>query len=570
MSDALTVTIDGIDRSDKVRTDTNRRTVKVSLALGNAWQATLPVFDEDAVAGYRADTEEPLLIDHDAAGRVFTGKITDIDEGPLDPDGDDGVVQALTARAMMPITDQVQDITVTYPAGMTRKEVLDELVADHLHPFGITLDPTITDGDIMPELAFDAVSPKTILDQIATITGEVWRLRPDDVLEMFTIGEKVAGFTLDESNAGTVRVKKTMSQFLNRATLKAGPSAQLAKVITIIADGVADSWVVDYTPVSDGAGWIVVSDPLIREDDGITPSAHTLSAPGGGGQYEFDPDTNTLTRLIGVPTVNTVITFTPVVQFPLTVVAEDAASIAAHGLWSKKFQDVNITDIDTAQQTVEGLLATGLTAPREVSLMTTEGFVLPGTTIPLDFPKRLVSGDWIVVKVDIADFEADLLEYSYTLQDGDRTQGTFTEVMRSRLHGTSSGAVSISTSGIVSPTVLSSPVALGGTDQTSFGAADWTRVPNTLHYFPKASYTGRLIVEVWRRSSASIGITVRLYDITASAAAMTTSEITTDTAHTDTEAVGAIVANHEYELQFKVTTGSGSGAYINGAQLEAA
>lgn len=570
MSDALTVTIDGNDRSNKVRTDPNRRTVKVSLALSGSWQATLPVFDEDAETGYRADTEEELLIDHDDAGRVFKGKITDIDEGPLDPDGDEGVLQALTARAMMPITDQVQDITVTYAAGMTRKEVLEALVDDYLSDFGITLDPTITDGDDMPELAFDGVSPKTILDQISTITGEVWRLTPDDVLQMFLIGEKTSSFSLNETNAGAVRVRKTMSQFLNRATLKAGPSAQLAKAIVITADGIASSWVVSYTPVSDGAGWIVVSDPLIREDVGAPASAHTLSAPGGGGQYEFDPLTNTLTRTFGVPSAGREITFTPVVQYPITVVAEDAASIAAHGLWSKKFQDVNITDIDTAEQTAAGLLATGLEQPREVNLMTSEGFVLPGTTIPLEFPKRLITGDWVVVKVDIADFEEDLLEYSYTLQDGDRTQGTFTNQMRERLQGTTSGAVSISTAGIVSPTVLSAPVMLGGTDQTSFAAADWTRVPNTSHYFPKASYTGRLTVEVWRRSTASIGITVRLYNVTDDAAAMTTSEITSATAHNDTEVIGAIVADKEYELQFKVTTGSGGGAFINGAQLEAA
>jgi len=570
MADALTVTIDGTDRSDHVRTDPNRRTVRVSLALGSTWQATLPVFDEDAETGYRADVEDELLIDHDAAGRVFKGTVTDILEGPLDPDGDEGVVQALTARAAMPITDQLQDITVTYPAGMTRKEVLTALVATYLADFGISLDPTITDGDVLPELSYDGVSPKTILDQIATITGEVWRLRPDDVLEMFLIGVKTSSFSLDEDNGGTVRVQKTLSQFLNRATLKAGPSAQLAKAITITADGVADAWVVSYTPVSDGAGWILVSDPLIREDDGVTPSAHTLSAPGGGGQYEFDPDTNTLTRTFGVPSAGTTITFTPIVQFPITVTASDAVSIAAHGVWSKKFVDANVTDIDAAQAIVDGLLATGLEAPREVSVMTSEGFVLPGTTIPLSYPKRLLTGDWVVVKVEIADFEADLLEFTYTLQDGDRTQGTFTDQMRSKLTGTTSGAVSISTSGIVSPTVLSSPVTLGGTDQTSFAAADWTRVPNTVHYFPKASYTARLRVEVWRRSGTSIGITVRLWNVTDTAAALTTSETTTSSAHTETDVVGAIVADKEYELQFKVTTGSGSGAFINGAQLEAA
>lgn len=102
----------------------------------------------------------------------------------------------------------------------------------------------------------------------------------------------------------------------------------------------------------------------------------------------------------------------------------------------------------------------------------------------------------------------------------------------------------------------------------SFPASDWTRVPNTCRYHAASSHTALLRVEVWRRAGTTIGITVRLYNVTEDTVAMETDEITTETAYTEAAVDGAITEDHVYELQFKVTTGSGSGAYVNGAQLE--
>ena len=538
MADALTVTIDGTDRSNHVKTDVSRRTVKVSLALGSQWSATVPVFDADLTLDpddwYRADIDEPLLITHTDAGTVFNGQITGVQEGPLDVDSDRGVLQMLTARAATPIMEQIQDITVTYPSGQTRKQVLTALVTDYLADFGITLDPTITDGDVLPKLAYDGVTPATILTQIQTITAEVWRLTPDLVLEMFAIGAKVAPFSLDGTNAGSVRVNTTRGQYLNRARLKAGPTAQLVKDDVVIADGLASSWVMRYTPVSDGAGFIV-SRGVVHEDDGITPFDATLSEPGGGGTYEFDPVTNTLTRTTGVPAAGIVITLTSTVQFPITVVAEDAADIALHGLWSRTFADANVTDIDTADEVVAGLLATGLTQPREVTLMTTEGFVLPGTTIPLSFPKRQISGDYLVTKVEVADFEADLLEYTYTLQSGGRAQGTFTDALRSKL-----GAGGSHSS-------RSSPIYLGGASTISVTNPTTKKpIPNAVPYVAPVSFTGRLRVKL-RARDAGVGFKAIISDGTTD---IETSLITSTT-FTPTTVLVAIVAGQTYTVHLE-------------------
>lgn len=434
----LAIRIDGTDRTAHVRTSETRRTVKLSLALGSQWQATLPVFDVEAATGYRPAMDDSLEIWHDVPGTLFNGQITAIQEGPLDLESDQGVLSVVTARAATPILEQIEDVIVTFPAGETRKQILTDLVDDYLADFGITLDPGITVGDTLPELVFDGVTPAAVLNKLAELTGEVWRLTPDLVLEMFLIGAKIAPFSLGEANAGSVTVDSTRSRFVNRVLLRAGPLAQLVKDDVIVADGVADAWVMRYTPISDGAGFII-SRGVVHEDDGVTPFDATLSEPGGGGTYEFDPVTNTLTRTTGVPAAGTVITFTSTVQFPISVTVEDAPSIAAHGLWSKRFTDTTVTDIDTAEATAAGLLATGLVQPRVVKLMTIEGFVLPGTTIDLAFPKRLITGEHVVTNTEVADFEAPLIEYTYTLQSGGRAQGKFSDTVRSKLDGGTTG-----------------------------------------------------------------------------------------------------------------------------------
>jgi hypothetical protein len=265
----------------------------------------------------------------------------------------------------------------------------------------------------------------------------------------------------------------------------------------------------------------------------------------------------------------------PTVQFPITVVEQDAGSIASVGLWSKTFSDTTITDFAAAHAFAAGLLATGLVEPRIVTLMTTEAFVLPGTTIPLDFAKRLITGDFVVTKVEAADFEDDLIEFTYTLQSGDRAQGNFTDLLRSRLGGSSGGGsvTVVGGGGGGSTTVLSSPVHLGGHDIGSFDATDWIRAQSSAHYFPTSSFSGRLRVEIWARDT-TVGVTARLWDVTASAVAgSTTSEITSTTRNTQTAVVIPITASHEYEIQVKATTvpgGKTAKVFANALQLEAA
>ena len=126
----MTITVDAVDQSAHVKTEETRRTVKISLALGSQWTASIPMFDIDPLTGYRPDTRESFLIEHSVYGTLFNGEIGGVDEGPLDKDSDEGVLTMVTAKAAMPIMERIEDVSVTFTAGMTRKAVLQQLVAD--------------------------------------------------------------------------------------------------------------------------------------------------------------------------------------------------------------------------------------------------------------------------------------------------------------------------------------------------------------------------------------------------------------------------------------------------------
>lgn len=466
----ITVRIATVDRSDKVKTEVTRRTVKMSLGLGSEWKATIPVFDLDAIAGYRPDMDDAVVIEHDGtspATTLFNGDAVGIQEGPLDVEANEGVLSVITAKAALDLLEKIEDVTETFAAGLTRKQAIQQLHTAYLTGTGITLDPAMSNGATLPEIVVDGVTPAVVLNQIQDITGDVWRLTPDDVLEMFAPGDKTAVISLDDTNAGSVTVDKSRSKFCNRVRLKIGTASLVVKDDVFTGDGLTDSWESTYTPATNTETGVPLWRGVIHVDDGVSPVDETLSEPGGGGSWEFNAATNVLTRMAGNLPSGVVATFTYTVQFPVTVVVEDAASIAAVGLWSKTFTRTNIFDMAAGIDAAQGLLATGLTHPRIVTLMTTAGFELPGTTITLTFPKRLITGSWLITNVDVADFEGDDVEYTYTCQSGTRQQRTSRDTVRDRLEQSSgSSAVAV-------PTVAAGDVTGSG---TAGGIAAWSGV----------------------------------------------------------------------------------------------
>ena len=215
--------------------------LEITYTLGARGICRLETLDKKSRAtAYRPTLDEPLLISNELGTvTLFLGSVLSVKDRALG-EPNVGVVTTVEAADQTRALD-ARLVSAIYPAGMTLKAIVSDLVTTYAASFGITLDPGMAAGPVLSIVTFETATLTGALGYLSELTGWVWRVRPDAVLEMFAIGTKVAAIgPLTSSNSkilGGVQWSKTRGKFVNRQFLKYGPDSvlRMADVFTATA-----------------------------------------------------------------------------------------------------------------------------------------------------------------------------------------------------------------------------------------------------------------------------------------------------------------------------------------------
>ncbi len=365
-------------------------------------------------------------------------------------------------------------VTETIPAGSTLKQALQQIVP-YVSDFGVTLSGSQANGPtIAEEILFDGVLFSECVNRLSQRTGYFGGIDYNKSLRLVTFGEVSAPFNdidgSEENSVGDVEVERTRGKYANRIIFKYGALAQVPKADSFTGDGILDTFPITYpvagpfapVPTQDGA----VAYGVVNYADDTTESIGGLLAPSGY-PWEYDQSGPSITRRLGAVANGVDFTFRYDVQFPRTVIVEDAAEITANGLYEMIVADEKIFDKAEATAMAETYLSQALAVLETTKFDTYQPGLLPGQTMTLTIGDRAVSGSWLVQQVNAVNPNTlQDLKFSVSLINSDTYRVTFRQLYKDWLGG---GSKSQSTG------IGATPVPSGGAPFPPEGANQFFR-----------------------------------------------------------------------------------------------
>lgn len=330
----------------------------------------------------------------------------------------------------------------TDPGGTVRarvylRDAVDAVFAEaHLADYGIVRDPAMELGPLLEFYNFDT----TVKEVFTTMFGAakwVWRLLPTKVLQGFFPGDKVADFTFNELTClGSPDIEKTRAGFANTVRVTFGSNALVDKFDDIYGDGVKTRWPLTYQLKLTPEGQV----PGNFEAGGVSGVPAPWNPADTTSEWMFDQTTNELVHnaSFGVWPAGMIGHFSYKSQFPQVLYVKDDALIAEQGgKWIKRLDLPDVYEIGAALEQGETELENIKVQPRKVGFSTRQSLVLPGTTIPVNFPARLMSSStpWMVTSVTITEDEDGMFRYRYEIQEDNKYHPGWIEFFQEMANG---------------------------------------------------------------------------------------------------------------------------------------
>jgi hypothetical protein len=170
-------------------------------------------------------------------------------------------------------------------------------------------------------------------------------------------------------------------------------------------------------------------------DTSYGSGSESLGGPTSPMIWLYDPDTLTITRTTGAVANLDTFYVRYDVQYPEVVTVEDAASIAAVGLFERSFTAPTVFDPAEAEELAEGYLRIASSAPKIITISTLQyPMPLPGDVINLDYPNLLIDDeDYLITQVSAYDFNPDALAFTFTCVEGSEVKRSWTDRIRAAL-----------------------------------------------------------------------------------------------------------------------------------------
>jgi len=280
---------------------------------------------------------------------IFGGTIRTVRErgwGEI-ADGIDGIIQAISADSYKTLASR-RFVTASIPAGSLKAAL--QVLEPYLTAYGVTLDPAQAVGPSLDAIEFEVVRVDDCLNFLATLTAKygapfTWDISYSKLLGMYQTGTVAAPWNLIEgqgTEVGDVEVEPTDENYANRIILVGGSGKVVTTTDTFTGNGVLTTFgPLKYKLVGPIPGTNVGAIGYAYVDE-TPPGPPTGRGPLGSigtanMVWEYNPTTNTIQKVIGPPPgVGVSITIMYDGELKFTVIAEDAAEIAANGLWEDK------------------------------------------------------------------------------------------------------------------------------------------------------------------------------------------------------------------------------------------
>jgi hypothetical protein len=283
--------------------------------------------------------------------------------------------------------------TKAYPVAVTLKQVLADLVVEHLAQYGISLDPAQVDGPTLAAFTWTGKRVADALRELSDRTTYVVRIDPAKRLRMFVPATLSAPVAMTEAapHCHEIVWRDSDRTPYNKIVVYCGPGGPAA--------------VTDERHYGDGARRIWPLDAPFVSMIG----ALSIHSEGGGGYpvgiYGVDDQpwtvnlaTNAMHQRADQPVVAAGdywwISYTA--QFPFTVTRSTGATPIVEYAESRP----DVLSIPVGEEIADSLLAQAQEAPREATIMTdTDGFV-PGQALTIALATtRSIAGTFLITSV---------------------------------------------------------------------------------------------------------------------------------------------------------------------------
>jgi len=315
-------------------------------------------------------------------------------------------------------------IQTTLAAG-TLKSMLTTLVT-FLTTFGVTLDTAQVNGPSLSALTYDYKQITEILNDLAVLTGYVWAIDYDKKLSMYNPGTVAAPFDVTSANRmalNDIQVEQNArTSYANHIILRAGSNSIVEKSDNFTGNGVLTSFTLTYTPD-------VRADPYTAFYGYVTNNAVNETL-GVGATWTFNAGTNQITRAAGAPANGNAINVKYVVQFPITVEANDTGGQATYGILDKLIEVPDIYDKVVAQAMADAALADSLERLTVVRYETRGTGLKPGQTQTINVTTRNVNASYLITDIRSHDDADGILRKYVTAVQGTTLRPTWQEVYK--------------------------------------------------------------------------------------------------------------------------------------------
>lgn len=339
---------------------------------------------------------------------IFAGHIQSTYEAGLGGYGVTAIDTGVGATDFNALPERRQ-VAITLAAGTLKSQL--ETIEPYLTAYGVSLDPEQVDGPTLDELVFEIGPLSAVLNKLSTITGFAWEIDYDLILRMYEPGTVAAPFDLADGDGqaiGDITVSPTTEQYANRVIVLAGTGTQDVNDAVGTGDGIETNFPLNYT-LSTSYGYVT---------NDVTNETLRITGDPDSATWEYDPVTNSITRLTGAPANGNAISISYVAQFPFQAIAEDVpAQDGGANLVERTFIHPEIMDITTATALAAGYLVKSLVTPREIRYTTLIAGVHPGQSQYIECTDRNVDDDCLITGVDVT-ANGNVLRYQVRATEG--------------------------------------------------------------------------------------------------------------------------------------------------------
>jgi len=342
--------------------------------------------------------------------RVFGGSITGVrEQGFSGPNGGDLVVEVQATSYQMNAGRRVITKAFSQGAPETIGAAFAALVTDYYGELGVTLHPDQVGGPDLPAATFERARGDAVNKQLAASVGYLQAIDFENRLRAWAPGDVRAPEDYDEDVnpdllTGDIQVDRQLQNgYANRVILVGKPITIPDHQDHFTGDGVTDTFPITYKVAGPYPYFV---DGAVAFGIVVYPATGTTEAIGGvetpaGYQWEYDPIAQTIRRRLGPVAAGVPFYFPYHGLFIPEGMAEDAAEIAAYGLWEHVEEVTAVTTTLSAQGYADALLAEKLASKEEIVTLQTRALGFhPGQTIAITSALRLLAGDYLITQVD--------------------------------------------------------------------------------------------------------------------------------------------------------------------------